>query len=99
MTSVNENAFYKILQTEKSFMANFSAYWCADCIKNDAVLEDFSKQYPDVKIYRIDVEENTDIANRFGVINVPSVLFFENSKIKSKAEGMLSIEDISELIS
>lgn len=98
MKSVNENEFYKILETEKNFLANFSANWCRECIKNDKILEDYSKENPNVKIYRIDVEENTDIANKFGVINVPAVLVFENKNIKTELKGTLSPDEISQVL-
>lgn len=98
MESVGESKFLKILESEKKFIANFSASWCSDCIKTDTFLEDFSKNNPQLKIYRIDVEENTDIANKFGIINVPSIAFFENRKITNKLDRNFSPEDIEAIL-
>ncbi len=98
INTINESEFYKILEKEKNFMAGFSATWCSDCKSADLLLSEFSEENPRLKIYRIDVDECTDIANRFGVINVPSVLVFSNKKIKSRAEGKFTREELSELI-
>lgn len=98
LSTINESEFYKILEKEKNFMADFSADWCNECRATDLMLTSISEENPSLKIYRIDVDECTDIANRFGVINVPSVLVFRNKKVKSRAEGKFTREELSELI-
>lgn len=55
-------------------------------------------QNPKLKIYTIDVDDYTDLANRLGVINVPTVLAFENKKIVGCAQGKITEGDLAELI-
>ena len=98
INTIDECEFYKLLEKEKLFIVNFSADWCSDCKSADALLNEFSEENPQLKIFRIDVGEYTDIANNFGVINVPSVLVFSNKKVKSRAEGKFTINELSELI-
>ena len=96
--NINESEFYRLIEENVHFMVGFSADWCTDCKETDSLLTEFARENPHIGVYRLDVDENTDAANRYGVINVPSLLVFEDKKIKSKAEGKLTKEDISELI-
>ncbi len=98
INTINEGEFYKILESEELFVADFSANWCCECADADKILSDFSRENPGLKIYRIDVEECTDIANRYNVINVPSVLVFNRKAVKSRSDGKFTFEELSRLI-
>ena len=98
LRSLDEADFRRALDTTKKVIVNFSAPWCDSCRKAENILCEFSAENPDIDIYKLNVDDNMDITNHYGIMNVPTLLFFENKKIKNKASGIISKSEIEELL-
>lgn len=68
-------------------LVDFYADWCMPCKMVAPVLEELVTEIPDVKIKKINVDENRDIAMRYGVMSIPTMILFKNGEIASKAIG------------
>ena len=66
---------------------DFYSTWCVPCRRVLPILEEIAKLYPDVKITKIDVEQNPEIAEQYKVKGVPSVFFEKNGQIIDKVIG------------
>ena len=88
LNTINEGEFYRIISNPGPVLVDFSASWCAECRKTDRMLCDMADTpYP---VYRLDVEESTDVANRYKVINVPSLVLFKNGRIEKKLDDNIN---------
>ena len=98
LKQATESNFPKILTSSKPVVIDFSATWCNECINADKILCEFAEENPGVNVYKLNVDENMDVTNLYGVMNVPTVMVFENKKMKSKITGSFTKSDIENLL-
>ncbi len=98
LKKASERNFQKILSSSKPVIVDFSAPWCTACVGADKILSEFAEENPSFDVYKLDVDENMDVTNLYGVMNVPTVMVFENKKVKSKITGSFTKSDIENLI-
>jgi thioredoxin 1 len=79
-------------------VVQFSAEWCSPCRALSPIMEEVSNEYDSVKFGKIDVDESSDIASKFGIRSIPTVLIFKDSEIVDKHLGMGQKSSIKSLI-
>lgn len=86
---VNEANFDEIvLQSDKPVLVDFWAEWCGPCRMVAPIVEELSKDYDGkAVIAKCDVDENNEIAMRYGIRNIPTILFFKGGEPKDKQVG------------
>lgn len=72
---------------EGSVIVDFFATWCGPCRMLGTVLEELSKEREDIKILKIDTDEFSEISMKFGVMSIPTVLFYKDGKMINKNIG------------
>lgn len=88
---INENQFKSVvLDSEKPVLVDFFATWCGPCRQMSPVLEQIANERSDVKIVKVDVDENQNLAAQFGVMSIPTLIYFKNGKAVSQAVGARS---------
>ena len=100
MLFVNESNFEsEVLQSEKPVMVDFYAAWCGPCKMITPFLEEISEEMEDeVKICKLDIDESIDIAQKYGVISIPTLIMFRDGKAVAKNVGALPKPEIEEFI-
>lgn len=78
---INEREFTNVIQSDKLVVVDFYADWCMPCRFLSPVLEKLSKQFRDVEFYKINVDENQELAFEYGISSIPTVLFFRRGKV------------------
>lgn len=73
--------------------ADFWAPWCPFCVRLKPIFESISKEYRDIKFVKVNVQEETDLASRYGVQGIPVIKFFCESKEVGEVIGFVS-EDV-----
>ncbi|MEM0202562.1 MAG: thioredoxin [Archaeoglobaceae archaeon] len=81
MKKINEREFLNAIQSDKLVVVDFYADWCMPCRFLSPVLEKLSKQFKDVEFYKINVDENQELAFEYGISSIPTVLFFRKGKV------------------
>ena len=77
-----------VLKSELPVMVDFGATWCGPCKKVEPIIEEISEEYAGKMIaVKCDVEECPDTAAKFGIMNIPTVLFFKGGQIVDKNVG------------
>jgi rhodanese-related sulfurtransferase/glutaredoxin len=83
-----------IFQSNQNVILAFKTPWCLPCKKLDAVLDSFSKNKPNWEVVKINMDNNKDLAKKFEVKSVPTLLFFKESKKISSHVGFINLEDL-----
>lgn len=80
--------FDEILSSNEVVVADFWAEWCGPCKMVGPFIEQLSEEYAGkAAVGKIDIEENDDLATKYAIRNIPTVLFFKNGKVVDKMVG------------
>lgn len=88
----------KVLDSEGIVLVDFSATWCGPCKMQAPILEQMSEEV-DFPIYGIDIDQSPEIAAKYNVNAVPSLMVFKNGTLKATMVGFQAKEVIEEKIS
>ena len=89
----NDNFEEKVLNNNGVVLVDFFATWCGPCRMLTPVLEEVSEE-TEAKIYKVDIDESEDLARRFGIMVVPTMIIFKDGKEQEKFSGYMQKEDI-----
>ena len=74
------------------------ATWCGPCKMLSPIIDEVSEEMKDYKFYKLDVDENEDFDKEFGIMAMPTLLVFEDGKLKKRQTGFLSKEELVEFL-
>jgi len=100
MIEINEANFQQqVLDSEKVVLIDFWAPWCAPCRMVVPILEALSEQYGDrVVIGKVNVDENIQIAGKYNIRGIPTLLLFKNGQVVEQIVGASPKETIARMI-
>ena len=86
--NINKNNFQnEVLNSEKKVLLDFWAPWCGPCRMVVPIVEEIADERPDIKVGKINVDEEVELASRFGIMSIPTLVVIENGKIVNQAMG------------
>ena len=86
--SVNKNNFnQEVLNSDKPVLMDFWAPWCGPCRMVVPLVEEIAKERSDIKVVKINVDEEQELAMQFGVMNIPTLVVMKNGKIVNQVTG------------
>jgi|BEDMetMinimDraft_2_1075160.scaffolds.fasta_scaffold00087_10 thioredoxin 1 len=91
---LDSNTFDNFIKSHKVAVIDFWAEWCAPCIMLAPIIEELAKDYPQVGFGKVNSDENRDIAARYGVMSLPTVIFFKNGEPVEEVIGAVPREEI-----
>ena len=84
----------EVLNSGKTCLVDFYAVWCGPCKMMAPVVEDIAAAHPDVVVGKIDVDENEELAMKYGVMSIPTILVIKNGEVTETFIGVTPKENI-----
>lgn len=95
----DENFDEKVLKSEKPVLIDFYADWCMPCKMMHLILQEISEELEgQVVVGKINVDENTDLAVKYGVMSIPTLVMIKNGNETERKIGVQSKEELVEWI-
>jgi len=97
---VNDSNFEEIvLKSELPVMVDFWAEWCAPCRAIAPYVEQIATEYEGKAVVgKVNIEQSPDVANNFGIRNIPTILFFKSGELVNKHVGMTSKSALANML-
>ena len=96
---INKNNFQnEIMDSEKTVLLDFWAPWCVPCRMVVPIIEEIAGERPDIKVGKINVDEQPELASEFGIMSIPTLVVMKNGKIVQQVSGARPKEAILTMI-
>ena len=93
-----ENFDKEVLQAEGTVLVDFWASWCGPCRMIAPAVEKISEEHPDVKVCKVNIDDEQELAIKYGVMSIPTLLVVKNGEVVNTAVGLRPKEEIEELL-
>ena len=94
----NENFEAEVLNSEIPVLVDFWATWCGPCQMLGPVIDEVAEEVADVKICKVNVDEQQELAVRYGVMTIPTLMVFKNGEVFKKTSGFMSKSELLALL-
>lgn len=99
ITNVTKDTFdTEIEEAKETVLVDFWAAWCMPCKMLSPAVEAVAEERPDIKVCKINIDEEPELAIRFGVMSIPTLIVFKDGEVANKSVGLISKEDILDLL-
>lgn len=87
-----------VLKSEKPVLVDFNATWCGPCRMLKPTLDELAAERPDVSVVGIDVDENMDLAEEYGVFSIPCVVLIKDGAEADRSVGLVPKESLVKML-
>ncbi len=88
----------EVLNSSKVILVDFFATWCGPCKMLSPILEEISEIKENFDIAKIDIDENTELAEKYGIESVPTMIIFKDGEILNRIVGLYGKNEIIEMV-
>ena len=87
VVKLNKENFNEIIGGDKKVLIDFYADWCGPCRMVSPIIDEIAEENPEIRVCKVNVDENPDLAGEFGVMSIPTLVVMEKGEIKAKSMG------------
>lgn len=88
LTITKENFQEEVMKSEKPVLLDFWASWCGPCRMVSPTVDEIAEEMPDIKVGKVNVDEQQELASAFNVMSIPTLIVMENGKVVDQAVGV-----------
>lgn len=99
MEITSENFEKEVLQASKPVLVDFWASWCMPCKMMAPVVEEIAKEKEqEIKVYKVNIDKETNLATKYGVMSIPTFLVFKDGKVVNSSVGVQDKQELLDLL-
>lgn len=84
----------EVLDSQTTVLVDFFATWCGPCKMMSPIIENIAEENSNVKVVKVDVDKNQDLAMKYSVMSIPTIIIFKNGKPTATFVGVKDKQDI-----
>jgi thioredoxin 1 len=93
-----ENYETEVLKSDKTVLLDFWAGWCGPCQMLSPVVDEIADERDDIKVGKVNVDEQPDLAMKFKVMSIPMLVVMKNGEVSNRSIGVISKQEILDLL-
>lgn len=94
-----ENFEAEVLKASGTVLVDFWATWCGPCRMLSPIVDQVAEEHPEVKVGKINVDEQPELAQQFDIMSIPTLLVFRNGQKVNESVGLIPKEKVESLLS
>ena len=96
LTITEKNFDEEVLNSEKTVLIDFYADWCGPCKMQSPIVDKIAEERTDIKVGKINIDKNSNLAEKYGVMSIPTLLIMKNGEVAGQFVGVTPKEKIEE---
>lgn len=98
LTITNENFQQEVLNSDKPVLVDFWASWCGPCKMLSPIVDEIAVEREDIKVCKVNVDEQPELAAKFQIMSIPTLIVFKNGKMVNQTAGVRPKNQILQLL-
>ena len=94
----SDNFEKEVLQSNQTVLVDFFANWCGPCKMLSPIVDEVAEEVSNVKVCKVNIDEARDLANKYEIMSIPTLLVFKNGNLVNSSLGLVSKQKILDLI-